>query len=99
MPEEPPVTLIWRFYEATGAIPTIEWHEGCVVHNLTCHEGVYIPPDSVAVTRRDTYSQSALAHELMHARLYELGIDDPNHEDHLWSLVPRANRKLEERGW
>jgi len=66
-----------------------------------CHEGLTLTPWScyVAWTGQPSFSDTALAHELLHVAQFRAGILDPRHERPEWTLlVPRANAALVENG-
>lgn len=67
---------------------------------VDCREGYTVLPTEVMVawTGKKPWSQTAMAHELMHARQFREGIIDPKHERPEWQEVARANAKLEAAG-
>lgn len=101
-PSEEPERLIWRVYEGEHTPPTVQWSEDCVPFDAPhCHEGVFIPERNlVLVVWRGTFSSSALAHEMFHAKHWEdFHLVDPLHERPDWILVRVANEYLKERGF
>jgi hypothetical protein len=58
-----------------------------------CREGFTLLPGRVSVVRRPDMRTSALRHEIMHARMIQEGVIDPNHERAEWQpggMVDRA---------
>lgn len=106
------IDIVWR--DAFGMIsapPAIDWwHERCpehpsdlraaVVLDGTCYSGLFWPSRfSIDIAWRGSFSSSAFAHEMMHAKMWLDGEPpDVDHESLSWSLAEAANEALDLEG-
>lgn len=113
---EQAVWIIWRSYGRTDHPPLIRWKEGdalnCEDPNsgkpgfktiVGCREGFTWTPFDVWVAWHGeaSFSETALAHELMHSAQLREGIVDPLHKTQAFQpggAVDRANGLLLEAG-
>ena len=94
-----PVGVVWRFYGGSNDPPSIRVVDDCVAYEGKCYEGVYLPArHEVKVVWRGAWSETALCHELMHAKQWEFRRLDFLHELPEWVLVEEANNRLRENG-
>lgn len=103
---DPAADAVWALYGAPGEPPAIVWHAGrCLPESPptpsgTCWAGRYELYGAARVaTEGQPPSETALAHELMHARQWLAErAEDPRHERPDWAEVERANIELRKRG-
>ena len=109
-----PLEIVWnQTYQATCSPPPIKWDAGAECTDATgtfpdafeykgsCYWGLFWPTTYTAeVVWRGSYSQSAFAHELLHAWQWCRGVIDYEHAGPEWkTLLPAANENLEVLGW
>jgi hypothetical protein len=101
--------IVWQqIFAAPAEPPLVEWHEdvcpghqqgpAAVLWQEQCFAGLTLDGDLSRVAWRGSFSQSAFAHELLHALQARRGVFDPGHTLPDWANVPIANHALEAAG-
>lgn len=95
MDDKIPPEVFW----STGLCPGHPFPHTAVVIDEMCYAG-YFRPDMwrIDVAWEEEISDSAYAHEFIHAWQWLRGISDPQHLNDDWKLVPEINASLKKKG-